>query len=123
MTVRDLYQPGVFAVEGAETLSGVAQQMLSHDIGSVAVLEDGALAGMITERDLVTALAGDFDPHSTTASVAMTHSVATVSLDDEWSKAARRMLDLGIRHLPVINDGKVVGMISIRDLMAAVVWE
>ena len=121
--VRDVYQPGLVDVDGAETLSVAARQMLTHDVGSLAVLENGVLAGMITERDLATALASDFEPQSTPVRVAMSRSVVTANLDEAWDEVARRMLELGFRHLPVVDEGKAVGMISIRDLMAAVVWD
>jgi CBS domain-containing protein len=78
------------------------------------------LLGIITERDLVQAIADGIDPRETTASFTMSADPMTVSLNDDVAVVAMRMIALGIRHLPVLDaSGKPIGMLSARSLSAA----
>jgi CBS domain-containing protein len=101
------------------TIAEVARQMRLEDSDSVAVLNDGRLVGIITERDLVRAIADGVDPKQATAGVVMTPNPATVAADEDVSVVALKMMRLGIRHLPVVDlTGKPVGLLSARNLVA-----
>ena len=87
-----------------------------HGISSVVVLEGGKLAGIVTERDLVNLVAEGGDPKTTKVSERMTTDLDTVDLKTDIAEAADHMARLKIRHLPVVHEGELAGIISIRDL-------
>jgi CBS domain-containing protein len=93
--------------------------MRQEDCDSVAVITDGRLVGIITERDLVRAIADGVDPKQATASLVMTLNPATVGTEEDVSIVALKMMRLGIRHLPVVDAaGNPVGLLSARNLVA-----
>ena len=119
MKVSDLPPGQLFSVEPQTKLSEVARQMRREDSDSVAVMAGGKLLGIITERDLVRAIADGVDPKQATAGVLMTPNPATVTADEDVSVVALKMMSLGIRHLPVVDgQGMPVGLLSARNLVA-----
>jgi CBS domain-containing protein len=117
--VRDLPPSRLLSVDPKTTLADVARDMRTADSDSVAVMDDGRLVGIITERDLVRAIADGVNPKQATAGVIMTADPATVRADEEVSVVAMKMMSLGVRHLPVVNDeGKPLGLVSARNLVA-----
>jgi CBS domain-containing protein len=108
---RDLLtvDPGVSVVE-------VAQRMVERNVGAVLVLEQGRLAGIMTERDLMRAVARGVRDEATVAEC-MTPDPETIEPDATTEHAAVLMIHGGFRHLPVTEGGTVVGMLSIRDLV------
>ena len=119
MKVRDLPPGRLLSVDPQTRLAEVAREMRGNDADSVAVMEDGALVGIITERDLVRAIADGVNPSQTMASVIMTADPATVTADEDVSVVALKMMRLGVRHLPVVDgNGKPVGLVSARNLVA-----
>lgn len=119
MKVRDLPPGRLQTVDPQTSLAEVARQMRLEDADSVAVMDGGRLAGIITERDLVRAIADGVDPKQASAEVIMTKGPATVSADEDVSVVALRMMSLGIRHLPVVDDsGSPIGLLSARNLVA-----
>jgi CBS domain-containing protein len=117
--VRDLPPGPLLSVEPETALAEVARQMRTGDSDSVAVMSQGRLVGIITERDLVRAIADGIDPHEVRADVVMTADPATVDADEDVAMVAVKMMRLGIRHLPVVNKaGKPVGLVSARNLVA-----
>jgi len=122
MLIRNVYRTMLFGCRGDEPLTGVAQRMVDKDVGSLAVFDGEGLAGLITERDLVRALATSPAPGSETVAAHAVTRVRTASLDEDSLDVAQRMLEAGIRHLPVEDDGRPVGMVSMRDLLALEVW-
>jgi len=120
MKVSDLPPGRLVDVKPTATLAEVAREMRLEDCDSVAVMESGRLVGIITERDLVRAIADGVDPRNATASVVMTPNPATVGVDEDISIVALKMMRLGIRHLPVVDGiGKPIGLLSARNLVAA----
>jgi CBS domain-containing protein len=117
--VRDLPPGPLLSVEPETALAEVARRMRTGDSDSVAVMSQGRLVGIITERDLVRAIADGIDPHEMRADVLMTADPATVDADEDVAMVAVKMMRLGIRHLPVVNKaGKPVGLVSARNLVA-----
>jgi CBS domain-containing protein len=101
------------------SLSEVAQRMVDKDVGAVLVMEDGRLVGILTERDVLRAVA---QGAAESAAVAgwMTRDPETLEPDESTQQAAVLMIHGGFRHLPVVENDEVVGMLSIRDLMRVV---
>jgi CBS domain-containing protein len=117
--VSELPPGDLLSVEPQTTIAEVARQMRLGDSDSVAVLSEGRLVGIITERDLVRAIADGLDPQQARADVVMTADPATVGADEDVAVVAVKMMRLGIRHLPVLNKaGKPVGLVSARNLVA-----
>jgi len=116
--VRDLPPDRLLSVDPKTKLADVAREMRMNDSDSVAVMDDGMLVGIITERDLVRAIADGVNPKEASAAVIMTVDPATVTADEDVSVVAVKMMRLGIRHLPVVNDkDEPVGLVSARSLV------
>ena len=119
MNVRDLPPGRLLAVDPETHLEEVARKMRLEDSDSVAVMSEARLVGIITERDLVRAIADGVNPKKATAGMIMTPNPATVSADEDVNVVALRMVRLGIRHLPVVDeDGAPIGLMSARNLVA-----
>jgi CBS domain-containing protein len=96
--------------------------MAEKGIGALVVIEGTKLTGIVTERDYARkVILKDKSSHNTPVSDIMSDKVYTAALDDSVDKCMNTMTDRRIRHLPVVNGGKVVGMISIGDLVKAVI--
>ena len=119
MKVKDLPPGRLQSVGPDSSLADVARRMRLNDCDSVAVMTEKRLLGIITERDLVRAIADGVDPEQVRADVFMSADPATVTADEDVSVVAVKMMALGIRHLPVVDaKGTPVGLISARDLVA-----
>lgn len=123
MQVRELYRPTAVSVDAHQSLASAARRMLAHQIGSLAVLDDHQLAGILTERDLAQAVADDADMAITPVGDYLSVAPASAAPDEDAQDVANRMLELGVRHLPVVTDGQVIGMLSIRDLLVLAAWQ
>jgi CBS domain-containing protein len=100
-------------------LTEVAKRMVSRDVGAVLVLEGERLVGILTERDMLRAVAAGLDD-STLVNDRMTRDPDTLESDETTRQAATLMIHGGFRHLPIVEGDEVVGMLSIRDLMRVV---
>lgn len=119
MKVRDLPPGRLLSVDPQTLIAEVARQMQKDDSDSVAVISDGRLVGIVTERDLVRAIAEGMDPQRAKAEVLMTADPATVDADEDVTVVAVKMMRMGVRHLPVVDKaGKPVGLVSARNLVA-----
>ena len=112
----------VHAVSASATVFEAAKDMMRLNVAAVIVLDDaGKLTGIVTERDMTRrVLAADVDPKKTTLGEIMTANPDTLAPKDSALDALELMRVRGYRHLPVVEDDEVVGMVSIRDLYAAV---
>ena len=99
-----------------ETITEVAQRMVERNLGAVLVLEGGRLVGIMTERDLMRAVARGVHGDAIVADY-MTKDPEAIEPDDTTQHAAVLMIHGGFRHLPVVEQDNVVGILSIRDLV------
>jgi CBS domain-containing protein len=111
----------VATVSSEASLSEVAEALAADEVGALCVLENDGLAGIVSERDVVTHLAAGADPAHLTAGDVMSTDLVTVGPDESVLDAARRMQDSQVRHLPVLDGGLVAGIVSIRDLFSVLV--
>jgi CBS domain-containing protein len=109
----------LLTVEPGDRLGEVAQRMVERDVGAVLVMEGDALTGILTERDVLRAVAKGIQDE-TVVSDWMTRDPETMSPDDTTQHAAVLMIHGGFRHMPLVEGEAVVGMLSIRDLMRVV---
>jgi CBS domain-containing protein len=116
-TVDDLYRPGAITAAADDSLEQIADRLQDKDVSALVILDAYRLAGIITERDIVRAVADRRDLAETTVGEYMTWEPATVTLETPLSDVAHRMLAYGVRHLPVVVAGEVLGMVSARDLL------
>ena len=116
MLVRDVMTEAAVTNSATDTLRSAAERMWREQTGSLLVMDGGRLAGIITERDLLRAVALGADLATATVDEAMTTEVFTVSPDMPLRDAAREMAVRWIRHLPVVDAGQVLGVISMRDV-------
>ena len=118
--IADVMRPEFIEVAPEDTLGEVAELMNVQNVSAVAVNDNGRLIGILTERDLLKAMAARV--HSSEARVRqwMTEGPVTASVETEVEDAARTMIEHGFRHLPVLDeDGRVVGIVSLRRVVSA----
>jgi len=120
MRVRELVGGNVIWVKPDATLRQAADEMVSTSVGSVAVEVDGALEGILTERDILRAVSEDADVDREPVSSWMTEYPDTINPEVDVVEAANLMLATGFRHLPVKDGGVVLGVISIKDVLWAI---
>ncbi len=116
MQVGEIMKANVKTTSPDDTFADVAKLLHDNAISSVVVLDGDRLAGIVTERDLVNLVAEDLDPRTTKVADRMTREVDTVESKTDIAEAAERMARMRFRHLPVVDRGRLVGIISIRDL-------
>jgi CBS domain-containing protein len=121
VTVRDIMSTEIVSVGSSATVAEAATLMGKLQVGSALVMDGDAVVGIFTERDIVRALAADFDAAGHEVGDWMTAQPATVRPDVSVRDALDQMLAGGYRHLPVVESGSTVGMVSIRDLSRAAV--
>ncbi len=100
----------------ADSLRRAAERMWRQQTGSLLVTSGGELTGIITERDVLRAVALGVDPDRSSVDEVMTAEVFTVDPDMPLQDAAREMAKRWIRHLPVVQDGQVLAVVSMRDV-------
>ena len=118
-TLGEIMTTELLTVPPSATVAEAATIMGQRGAGSALVMEGDALVGIFTERDVVRALGQQFDAAGHPVSEWMTPDPDTVPPDTPLGEALSTMLLRGFRHLPVAKDGRVVGIVSIRDLSAA----
>ncbi len=110
----------VITIGAAESVQAAITRMCQHGIGCLVVLDgEGAIAGILTERDILTrAAALSADPSSTPVAEIATSKVVCCEPEALATKAHSLMVEHGVRHLPIVEEGRLVGMTSSRDVMA-----
>ena len=121
MPTGDVMRVRLVTVEPGDSARLAVLRMLEEDVGSVAVCNEGKLVGIFTERDVLR-LAGEGSPlNEVRIADVMTTEVTTVTADVSVTDAAALMGERRIRHLPVVEDGRLLGMIGIRDVLSSLV--
>jgi CBS domain-containing protein len=123
MRIADVYRPGLYACQLDETLAEAADRMHRFQVGALAVLDGTHVMGMLTERDIIGAIALRSDPKRTPVCDFASFDPQTAHVDDDSTDVARWMVERGVRHLPVVGAaGRILGMLSMRDLLALEVY-
>lgn len=111
---------GKTTVVGPEaTLVEAAKAIIDAGVGSLGVVDGRRLVGILTERDLVRAIADGADPFEEVVDDWMSDAPDTFAPDVEVADAAAWLLEVGYRHMPVMADGELLGIVSIRDILWA----
>jgi CBS domain-containing protein len=120
-TIREIMRPAfLFKVSRTSLVSDAVREMALNNVGIVAVVEGEALVGVLSERDVVQrVVARRLDPSRTRVEEVMTTEVVLGEVDESCQLAMLKMDRANIRHLPIVSGGRVVSMLSIRDLMRA----
>ncbi|HMQ03280.1 MAG TPA: CBS domain-containing protein [Pyrinomonadaceae bacterium] len=114
---RDIMTSSLTTATRANTLKEVAAMMRDGDMGSVPVVEDGKLVGIVTDRDIVVRALAEGKECSTSVADAMTTDIFSVKPDDFAFEAVRMMGDKQVRRIPVVDDeGSLAGIIAMADI-------
>ncbi|MFC5699621.1 CBS domain-containing protein [Pseudomonas sp. GCM10022186] len=114
----------IFSVDPTTTVLEAALLMADKDIGALVVLKGGELVGIVTERDFVRRVAAlERSAYATTIEEVMTSNLFVVTLRDSNQYCMQLMTEKNLRHLPVLDNGKLVGLLSIRDLVRDITAE
>ena len=120
MQVKDLMSGSPITVDREETVSAAARLLSRHNVGALPVTSQGGkLVGMLTDRDIaVRCVAANYDPNITRVRTIMSTGAMTVPAEESGLRAAKTMGKHQIRRLPVTENGKLVGMLSQKDLIS-----
>jgi CBS domain-containing protein len=116
-SVRDVMTPGVRTVSPSQSLAEAAEVMKGEDVGSVPVVEEGRLAGIVTDRDIVTrAVAERRDPQTVKVGEVASGELVTVEPQHDLDEALALMARHQVRRLAVVEEGRLVGMLAQADV-------
>ena len=120
--ISSLMKTEMITVKPDDLVSDAARSMSQNHVGAVLVIEDGEMKGIVSERDVVTRVVAEGrDPATTRVSEISTADVVDVDVGTHVRKCAEMQYAMGVRHLPVTDNGKPVGILSSRDFLAYVV--
>jgi CBS domain-containing protein len=117
VTLGEFMSREVLSVAPEDTIGEAAQLMADANVGSSVVLEHGRLIGILTERDLLRAMAQRVHPSEARVREWMTAEPVAVSESTSADEAARLMVENGFRHLPIVEGDRTLGVVSLRDVM------
>jgi CBS domain-containing protein len=117
-SLSDLMAREVITIEPSDTIGHAAEKMVQHGVSAIVVSASpyGRLLGIITERDLTRAVAGRVHTSEARVREWMTADPKTVSESTDPVEAVKIMLDGGFRHIPIVENERAIGIVSIRDL-------
>jgi CBS domain-containing protein len=116
-TLADVVRPTFLTVAPEDTLGEVAEKMTKQNVGAVVVKDHGRLIGILTERDMLRAMAARVHTSDARVRQFMTADPITAAPDMPLDDAAQVMLDHGFRHLPVVDGTNVIGVVSLRRVL------
>jgi CBS domain-containing protein len=115
--VRDVMTATPLVVDAGAPLQDAARHMRDHAVGDVLVTDGERLCGIVTDRDLVVrAMADGYDPKATTVGQVCSRDLVAVEADDDVQHAVDTMRGRAIRRVPVIDEGRLAGVVSLGDL-------
>lgn len=117
LSVSKFMVKNIISVTADETIKKVAKKMYENHVGAVVVLKNGLLDGIVTHRDIATAVTVFDKPHNLPVSNIMSSPILHVTPEESIIKVAEIMTSKNIRRLAVVEQGKVVGIISSSDLV------
>jgi CBS domain-containing protein len=117
--LEEIMTSEVFVVSAETSVAAVAQSMVKGRFGSAMVTSGAMLIGILTERDVLRAAASGKDLTTSPISAWMTRDPETTTPDADAEDAAQMMLSGGFRHLPVLHDNVIVGVVSLRDVLSS----
>jgi CBS domain-containing protein len=116
-TVQDVMTERPTSVKSDEMIVEAARRMLSEDVGSLPVVEGDDLVGMVTDRDLVLqVMAKDLDPHKVSVADVCSAKPVTARPDEPLDDALQRMASQQVRRLPVVSEGRLIGILAQADI-------
>ncbi|MEE6257390.1 CBS domain-containing protein [Plantactinospora sonchi] len=116
-TVGEFMTTRLVTMDGTDTLTAAAQEMRDSAIGDVIVTNGDQVIGIVTDRDItVRGVAEELNPSTATLNQILTQDVVTVTQYDDAVAAADLMRTYGVRRLPVVEDGRLIGLVSLGDL-------
>jgi CBS domain-containing protein len=117
MNISEVMATNVVTLDATSTAVEAARMMKDRDIGDVVVRQDDGICGIVTDRDIVVrAVAEAKDPQSVTLADICSHDLVTLAPTDSVSDAVRVMSERAVRRLPVVENGKAVGIVTLGDL-------
>lgn len=116
-TLADIVKPDFLTVAPEDTLGEVAERMTSKNVGAAVVKDHGRLIGILTERDMLRAMAARVHTSDARVRQFMTEDPISAPPDLDLEEAAQVMLDHGFRHLPVVDGSTVLGVVSLRRVL------
>jgi CBS domain-containing protein len=115
--MRDIMSPAPECMASTESVSAAARAMRERGIGTVLVMEDGRLYGLVTDRDItVRVLAEDRDPLATCLGDICSTDLTVLGPDDDFAQAIRLVRERAVRRIPIVADGTPVGVVALGDL-------
>jgi CBS domain-containing protein len=115
--VREVMTTAPAALRPSQPLTEAGKVMREQGVGSVLVIDNGQLKGLVTDRDIVVrAVADGRDPGTTTIAEVCSPDLVTAAPDDDADTAVQRMREHGVRRVPVVEDGRPVGILSLADM-------
>jgi len=115
-SVGEIMTSDVLTVDPSDTIGETAQKMVERGVSSAVVSDYGTLIGIVTARDLTRAVAGRVHTSEARVREWMTSDPITLGPNASADEAAKIMLDNGFRHVPIVDEGRAVGIVSIRDV-------
>lgn len=116
-TVREVMTPNPRTIDAGASITEAAKIMQDADVGSVLVREAGTVTGIVTDRDIaIRAIAEDKDPQQTKVAEICSEELTTISPDAEIGEVVKEIRESTVRRLPVVEEGKPVGIVSLGDL-------
>lgn len=121
MAIVDVMTVNVISVEPGDSVAHAIQRMVDGNVGAVAVCESGRVVGIFSERDVLRLASGSETFTSKRVDEVMTRRLVTVAPGDDIVAVARLMGERQLRHLPVVEDDRMLGIVGARDVMGALV--
>jgi CBS domain-containing protein len=120
-SIRELMTPNPIVLDVGATVTEAARRMRDEDVGDVLVVQDGRLCGIVTDRDLVVRClaSDDGDPRQQSLADFCSESIVSLPPDAKVEQAVQMMQDNAVRRIPIVEDGRAVGIVSLGDLAIA----